>query len=922
MHIGDDVPNGRYEVRALGPAGLSNPRLFAVSRLAEKSFDSSKNSREQPFLLGVGELVNAVARSDKRDYYRFSAHQGQSLLVQVTADRIDSRFDAALVIYDAASGRRLGRSVQGTTRDPVMTFVAPDDGDYLIEVWDRTFRGGEDYFYRLEVSERAQVEAIFPPVARHGVEQEFSVYGFNLPAGRPITSVPHKEGLQALEVKFVPDFSTGHPFSAGLANGIVAGASLDAASLQLPIPLSGADKVFLERTEYEVAIDRGDNDDRASAQTIDAPGVVAGQFFPRRDVDWYQFTAQQNQTVWVELASQQLGTSSDPAIQIIKKTAADGTAKYTAVATADDLEGPAASRESRRMYSGSGDCTVQFRADANTTYLIGVRDQYNVSSDDPRLIYRLRVEHRQPDFQLIAFAEPERHADEKIAKPNGVSLVPGGSAVIRVRMLPRHGFNKPVHVQVENLPQGVTAQPLTLNSRLKEGFLVLTASDRARPDVQAVKISGRADAENPLMHTARAATARRTANNLDRDLTHGRLCQDLLVAVVDSTRPAAALQVPSSEVETSIGGSIQLPVQLHRKKEFSAEVELVGLQVPSGIKVNKVETKGNHAELNVQLSDANLPPGRYTFPVAAKVKEKRPKNTVVVNEANADLQKIVTLLEERAKMVEAEGNKFHKLEQSSLQLPEKLAAAEAQAAGPKKQLAEKLEEQRQVAASLAEKLATSVGDVSNAELRSEIATLESELESLKEDRRLLEEKWSIAFRSLAEVTREVKEQQAKKDAAKQQLEALLAKKTEAEKQKRDTEKRLNDLKKSELEQDAEFWVYSPVVQLNVLKSPISVRLPRSVQIVQGKDAQIPLLIERRFGFDGQVLVKPVAASGAAVTAAPLVLGPGQHSAKLILQTTEQSNPGVWNAKLEFNLQFNKIAITDSMECSFEIVAKK
>ena len=922
VRIGEGVPNGRYEVRALGPAGLSNPRFFCVSRLLEKRFESGANARTKPFDLSIGEVANATARADQRDYYKFTARRGQSLLVQVVAERIDSRLDASLAVYDAASGKRLGRSVQGMTRDPMMTFVPPADGDYLVEVWDSTFRGGEDYFYRLEVSERAQVEGVFPPVAKVGVESEFTVYGFNLPGGTATSSQRTLHRLQALKLRFTPEFSSPHPFATGLANGVVAGAMIDAASIELPVPLSGGAKVFIERTSHDVIVEQDGNNEKTQAQKVPAPGVVAGQFYPRRDVDWYEFEAKNKQSYWIEVASHQLGTSCDPVLQIVKRSMKGDQVEFSSVAAADDLEGPPGNRDARRMYSGTGDCGLHFRADADATYLVGVRDQYNVADDDPRLVYRLSIEPRRPDFQLIAFADPERHADDKVAKPNGVSLFAGGATIIRVRLLPRHGFNQPVHVWAENLPTGVTAKPITLHSRLKEGFLVLTASADAKPDLREIAIHGRTMTSEPLQRLARTATVRHTANNLDSELTQGRLSQNLLVAVVDSIKPAATLGLPADEVSTSIGGTFKLPVALARKKGFAAEVELVALQVPRGIKVNKVKTKEQRAELSVEIADANLPPGRYTFPVAAKVKEKRPKNTVAVGEADQDLKKVLALLAKRTTELAAEEAKFAELDKVSAKVSAQVKAAQTQAAEPKRQLSEKLAEQRRTAATLAEKLAASLADVSDEALLKEVTSLESELEKLKQHRQKLEQEWRVVSKSLAAVTQAAEQQLAAKAKAHERLEAVRAKKAEAEKQKGEAEKRLNDVKKSEMEQDAEFWVYSPPVQLDVAKSPLSIRLGKQHQIAQGGTLRLPVVIERRFGFDGQILVKPSLADDCGIVAAPFVLGAGQNVAALVLTASDESKVGRYAAKLDFKLKFNKAEITDSAACQVEVVAKK
>ena len=68
VSIDPEVPDGRYEVQALGPTGLSGRRCFMVSRLRELNFDASNNSRSDGFEIQVGDVVNAKSRNDQRDY--------------------------------------------------------------------------------------------------------------------------------------------------------------------------------------------------------------------------------------------------------------------------------------------------------------------------------------------------------------------------------------------------------------------------------------------------------------------------------------------------------------------------------------------------------------------------------------------------------------------------------------------------------------------------------------------------------------------------------------------------------------------------------------------------------------------------------------------------------------------------------------
>ena len=193
--------------------------------------------------------------------------------------------DAVLAVYDAATGRRLARVFQGITRDPVMTFIAPADGQYIVEVGERTYRGGEDYAYLLEVSQRPHVDTIFPTMARDGEEREFQVYGFNLPGGEPISGTASAGYLQQLKLTFVPDFSAAIPFAAGLSRGTTASALTDGASIELPVPLSSANLVFIEKCSREITIETDANDSETAAQEVAVPATIAGQFYPREDVD-------------------------------------------------------------------------------------------------------------------------------------------------------------------------------------------------------------------------------------------------------------------------------------------------------------------------------------------------------------------------------------------------------------------------------------------------------------------------------------------------------------------------------------------------------------------------------------------------------------------------------------------------------------
>lgn len=95
--------------------------------------------------------MSAVATAQARgvNHYRFTAKQGQRLIVDCAARGIESELNAVVMIADM-QGRELLVQRRGRI---VGISTVPADGDYFVKVHDLTFKGGAEYFYRLAVTE-------------------------------------------------------------------------------------------------------------------------------------------------------------------------------------------------------------------------------------------------------------------------------------------------------------------------------------------------------------------------------------------------------------------------------------------------------------------------------------------------------------------------------------------------------------------------------------------------------------------------------------------------------------------------------------------------------------------------------------------------------------------------------------------------
>lgn len=97
-----------------------------------------------------GRVQPSVRADEDADYFRFRATKGQAFALELFAARIGSPLDAVLSVHDA-TGKELAAADDSRGRDPLFTFTAPADGEYLARVRDLNRAGGPEAVYRLRI---------------------------------------------------------------------------------------------------------------------------------------------------------------------------------------------------------------------------------------------------------------------------------------------------------------------------------------------------------------------------------------------------------------------------------------------------------------------------------------------------------------------------------------------------------------------------------------------------------------------------------------------------------------------------------------------------------------------------------------------------------------------------------------------------
>jgi len=141
---------------------VSNRVPFAVDSLPECLETEPNNALRQAQGVSLPTIVNGrIARSGDWDVFEFSGKAGEMIVVEVQARRLDSPLDSVLKLTDA-TGRVLawnddhedpGSGLNTHHADSYLSVRLPADGTYFVHLSDTARNGGQEYAYRLRISE-------------------------------------------------------------------------------------------------------------------------------------------------------------------------------------------------------------------------------------------------------------------------------------------------------------------------------------------------------------------------------------------------------------------------------------------------------------------------------------------------------------------------------------------------------------------------------------------------------------------------------------------------------------------------------------------------------------------------------------------------------------------------------------------------
>lgn len=155
------VPGIRH-ISARRDGVVSNHVPFALDELPECVEKEPNHDRATAQKVELPVIVNGrIGQPGERDVFEFSGYAGQKIVAEVNARRLGSPLDSELKLFDS-SGKLItfnddyDDGTFGANSHPADSYLMrtlPGDGTYFVQIDDAAGNGGEEFAYRLRISE-------------------------------------------------------------------------------------------------------------------------------------------------------------------------------------------------------------------------------------------------------------------------------------------------------------------------------------------------------------------------------------------------------------------------------------------------------------------------------------------------------------------------------------------------------------------------------------------------------------------------------------------------------------------------------------------------------------------------------------------------------------------------------------------------
>jgi hypothetical protein len=474
-------------------------------------------------------IYGRLDRAEDIDWYRFRVEAGDEISFAVLSSRLQFKLyfarhfiDPMLILTDD-KGQELATNDDYFGADPFLRYRFANAGEYRIGIRDYQSRGEMPSPYELRITRQPFLLNVYPLAVERGQEVEL----------RPTRAGDPPRPLPPVKVRIPGDWQPGRHELVLTTGGQPSNA----------VPILVADLPGSQKQEA------GKTPEKAHLLPVNSG--INGWLAASGDVDWYRFSARKGETYVLEVFARRYQSDLDSVVSIH-----DATGKQLAVnddAVLDMIPNP------NYSITRTNDSRIVWTAPADGDYRIRLTDVHG--NGGPSFVYFLSCRVAQPDFVLRC--DPDDKAN----------IGPGCSTTWHLHLERLHGFDTPVRVEVQGLPEGVSASRLVLSGKRNQGCLVLTASPDANVNAAIVRVIGVA--------TVKDAAGRETSIVREcrpiQEIYHfgGReLCMVRTHTVAVTNTATLVITPGATEARLTPGGSVRIDFEVKRGADFPADATL------------------------------------------------------------------------------------------------------------------------------------------------------------------------------------------------------------------------------------------------------------------------------------------------------------------------------------------------------------
>jgi Bacterial pre-peptidase C-terminal domain len=519
--VAADAPMGIHAYRVRTATGVSNLRTFTVGPFPELAEKEPNNEFQAPQTVEKNVTISGVVQNEDVDYYLVAAKKGERISAEIEGLRLgNTLFDPYVAILNAQR-YELARSDDASllSQDCLISLIAPEDGNYILQVRDSTFGGSGACHYRLHVGDFLRPTALYPAGGRPGETLQVRLIGEAV--GDVTRSVSLPTGAESFGV-----FAD------------TAGVAAPSANLMRVIDLPNA-------LEAEP-----NNEVSQVAQAHPVPAAFNGIIQQEGDMDYFKFSAKKGEQLDINVyARRVLRSPLDSVVAVYND-------KGNQIAANDDS-------------NNSPDGYLRFSVPNDGDYFVSMRDQLRAGGAN--YVYRIEVAPPQPSLSA--------NLPERVQYVSNTLTLPKNNRMAMLVNVSRVNFGGALKLELPNLPLEVQVETIPIAADQNQ-VAVLFSAPASAPNagkLQEIMVKPE-DANVALLGQLHQRTMLvRGQNNQE---FWGYSANRFASVVTDEIPFRIELIQPKAPVARN--GSINLKVVAQRAPDFKAPINLKLLANPNG----------------------------------------------------------------------------------------------------------------------------------------------------------------------------------------------------------------------------------------------------------------------------------------------------------------------------------------------------